>query len=68
MLNHSVVSDSVAFQAPLSMGILQQKYWSGLPCTPPEDLPKSETEPRSPDLQADSLPVEPPGKADIHST
>ena len=33
----SVMSDSetlwaVALQAPLSMGSLQQEYWSGLPC------------------------------------
>ena len=30
---------TVAHQAPLSMGILQPKYWSGLPCPPPVDLP-----------------------------
>ena len=26
-------------QAPLSMGISRQEYWSGLPCPPPGDLP-----------------------------
>ena len=34
----------------------------GLPCPPPVDLPNSGTEPRSPVLQADSLPAEPQGK------
>ena len=52
---------TVACQAPLSMGILQ-KYWSGLPCPPPGNLPNSGIEPRSPTLQADSLPSEPLGK------
>ena len=26
-------------QGPLFMGILQARYWSGLPCFPPRDLP-----------------------------
>ena len=30
---------TVAFQAPLSMGLSRQEYWSGLPCPPPGDLP-----------------------------
>ena len=33
----------------------------GLPCPPPGDLPKPGIKPRSPTLQADSLPSEPPG-------
>ena len=49
-------------QAPLSMGFSRQKYWSGLPCPPPGDLPNPGIEPRSPALQVDSLPSEPPGK------
>ena len=53
---------TVAGQAPLSMGISRQEYWSGLPFTSPEDLPDLGIEPRSPALQADSLPSEPPGK------
>ena len=53
---------TVARQAPLSMGILQQQYWSRLPCPPPGDLPNSGIEPRSPALQADFLPSEPPEK------
>ena len=39
-----------------------QEYWSGLPCHPPGDLPKPGMEPRSPELQADSILSEPPGK------
>ena len=30
---------TVALQAPLSMGFSRQKYWSGLPCSSPGDLP-----------------------------
>ena len=43
-------------------GILQQEYWSGLPFPSPRDLPEPRIEPRSPALQADSLPSESPGK------
>ena len=49
-------------QAPPSMGFSRQKYWSGLPFPFPVDLPKPGVEPRSPTLQADSLPSEPLGK------
>ena len=34
-----VTSGTVARQDPLSVGLSQQEYWSGLPCSPPEDLP-----------------------------
>ena len=44
------------------MGLSRQEYWSGLPCPPPGDLPDPGIEPRSPALQADSLPSEPAGK------
>ena len=30
---------TVASQAPLSMGFSRQEYWSGLPSSPPGDLP-----------------------------
>ena len=49
---------TVAHQAALSMGFSRQEYWSGLPFPSPGDLPNPETEPRSPALQADSLPAE----------
>ena len=38
------------------------EYWNGLPCPSPGDILNPGTEPRSPALQADSLPAEPPGK------
>ena len=44
----------------LSMEFSRQEYWSGLPCPPLGDLPNSGMEPKSPALQADSLPSEPP--------
>ena len=53
---------TVAFQAPMSMGFSRQEHWSGLPCLPPGHLPNPGIEPRSPALQVDSLPSEPPGK------
>ena len=53
---------TVARQAPPSMGFSRQEYWSGLPCSPPGDLPDPGLEPGSSSLQADSLPSEPPGK------
>ena len=53
---------TVASQALLSMGILMQEYWSGLPCPLPRDIPNPGTEPKSPALQADSLPSGPSGK------
>ena len=34
-----------ACQAPLSMGLTRQKYWSGLPCPSPGDLPNPGIEP-----------------------
>ena len=53
---------TVAYQAPLSMGLSRQEYWSGLPFPSPGDLPDAEIEPRSPTLQADTLTSEPAGK------
>ena len=52
----------VAYQAPPSMGFSRQEYWSELPSPSPGDLPNPGIEPRSPALQADALPSEPPGK------
>ena len=43
-------------------GFSRQEDWSGLPCPSPGHLPNAGIEPRSPTLQADSLPAEPPGK------
>ena len=41
--------------------------WSGLLFPSPGDLPKPGIEPRSPALQADVLPSEPPGKPWKHT-
>ena len=49
---------AVAPQAPPSVGFSRQKYWSGLPFPSPGDLPDPGIKPRSPMLQADSLPTE----------
>ena len=51
---------TVDHQAPLSMGLSRQEYWSGLPCPPPGDLPNPEIKPValvSLHWQADSLPL-----------
>ena len=53
---------AVASQAPLFMGFSRQEYWSGLPFSSPGDLPHPGIKARSPTVQADSLPSEPPGK------
>ena len=52
----SVMSDSfatpqtVAHQAPLSLGFPRQEYWGGLPFPSPGDLPNPRIEPASPAL------------------
>ena len=51
-----------AHQAPLSMGFSRWESWSGLPFLSSGDLMDPGIEPRSPALQTDSLPCEPPGK------
>ena len=60
---------TAAYQAPPSMGFSRQEYWSGVPLPSPRILEwvaipfsKGFSRPRSPVLQADSLPSEPPGK------
>ena len=49
---------TVAYQAPLSMGLSRQEYWSGLPFPSPGHLPNPGIKPRSPALREDSLPAE----------
>ena len=48
-------------QAPLSLGVSRQEYWSGLLFSSPGDLPDSGTEPKSNALHEASLPSEPSG-------
>ena len=68
-LSHSVTSDSsatpwtAALQAPLSMGLSRQEYWSGLPFPTPEDLPHPGTELASSASADRFFTTEPPGKA-----
>ena len=64
MLSRSVMSDS---SWPHGLfcpwGVSRQEHWSGLPCPPPRNLSNPGIKPRSPPLQADSLPAQqPPGK------
>ena len=50
---------AVAHQTPLSVEFSSQEYWIVLPFPSPGNLPDPRIEPRSPALQADSLPSEP---------
>ena len=61
-MSDSVTPWTVAHQDSLSIGFSRQEYRSGLSFPPPGDLLNPEIEPRSPALEADSLPSEPPGK------
>ena len=68
VVSNSVISWTVTHQAPLSMEFSRQEYWSGLPFPTPGDLPDPGIEPGSPELQADSLLSEPPGKPRLSGT
>ena len=66
---------TIALQALLSMGFPRQKYWSGLPSSPPGDLHDPETDPTS--LQPPSLagglftnvpPLEAPAEGLVHAS
>ena len=48
---------TVAHQAPPSMEISRQEYWSGLPFPSPGELPDPGIELTSPTFQVDSLPL-----------
>ena len=56
--------DSMNYTQPVSSvyGILQARILELVPFPSPRDLPDPGIEPRSPALQADALPSEPPGK------
>ena len=49
-------------EASLPMGFSRQKYWSGLPCPFPGDLPSPGIKPASPALAGRIFTTEPPGK------
>ena len=57
---------TVACQVPLSMEFSKQESWSGLPFPSPGDLPDPGIKPRTPAMQADSLPTELPGDSQIY--
>ena len=59
VLSHSVLSDSATSWTIQSMEFSRPEYWSGQPFPSPGDLPKPGIKPRSPTLQADTLPSEP---------
>ena len=46
-MSNSATPQTVARQAPLSIGFSRQEYWSGLPCPSPGDLPDPGIEPTS---------------------
>ena len=47
VVSNSATPQTVAHQAPLSMGCSRQEFCSGLPCPPPGDLPHPGIEPAS---------------------
>ena len=63
-----VIPWPAACQAPLSMEFSRQEYWSGLPFPSSGCLPDPGIKLGSPELQADSLPSEPPGKPHVNNT
>ena len=56
----------IARQASLSMKFSRQESWNGKPFPSPGGLTDPGTEPRSPELLADSLPTELQGKTNHH--
>ena len=54
------IPGTAAHRAP--GGFSRQEYSSGLPCPPPGGLPNSAIKPRSPTMQAGSLPSQQPEK------
>ena len=56
------MSDSFAYQSPLSLAFPRQQYWSGLPFPSPGDLSDPGIESVSLALVGGSFTIEPPGK------
>ena len=54
--------ETVARQAPLSLRIPRQEYWSGLPFPSPGDLPDPGIKSLPPALAGGYFTAEPPGK------
>ena len=66
-VGHFVTPWTVAYQAPLSTGILQARIleWVAMPSSRGSSPSRDRT--RSPAVQADSLPPEPPGMSESNS-
>ena len=63
-VSRSAMSSSLKpHQVSLSMEFSRQEYWGEKPFPSPGKLPDPGIKPRSPALQSDSLPSEPPGKS-----
>ena len=58
-MSDSATPWTVPYLVSVSMGFSRQEYWSGLPFPSPGYLLDPGIEPRSPELQADSLLSEP---------
>ena len=57
VMSFFAITRTIAHQAPLFMKFSWQEHWNGLPFPSPGDLPNPKTEPVSPALQVDSLPL-----------
>ena len=54
---------TIACQAPLSVGLSRQEYWSGLPFSTPADFPDPRIEPESPALASGFFTTSTTGEA-----
>ena len=62
VMSNCATPQTVARQAPLSMGFSRQEHWSGLPFPPPGDLPHPGIAPAFPALAGGFFTTEPPVK------
>ena len=62
VFSSSALCNPMDWSPPVSVEFSRQEYWSGVSFPSSEDLPDPGIKPRSPALQADALPSEPPGK------
>jgi len=59
------VSDSLRPHRLLSRGFSQEEYWSGLPFSPPGDLPYPGFAPKCPALAGGFFTTKPPGNPNM---
>ena len=60
------ITHFIKWSKQLKLNYASKEYWSGLPFAFPGDLPDPGITPVSPALQADSLPLRPPGKPQLY--